>query len=165
MRPVSTVLFPLIGKNYEVTLGNLLRLAGYNVIEARDKACFDDLYDTICTTLDGTSTVIVDIENKSCIGAIIRAAQTLVKNPNIIIITSLLTWCGVDSSKSITDPDTDFCSRIPLHCARKSYDLESALWNAALDSRPGDGYMYFVGIGLIYGGFGWDFEDSLRYRH
>ena len=165
MRPASTVLFPFIGKNYEVTLGNLLRSAGYNVIEAGDKACFDDLYETICASRDGTSTVIVDIENISCISVIIRAAQTLVKKPNIIIITSLLTWCGEVSTKSITDPDTDFCSRVPLHCARKSYDLENALWNASLDSRPGYGYTYFVGIGLIYGGSGWDFEDSLRYRH
>lgn len=165
MRPASTVLFPLIGKNYEVTLGNLLRSAGYNVIEDGDKACFDDLYDTICASLDGTSTVIVDIENISCISVIVRAAQTIVKKPNIIIITSLLTWCGEVSSKSITYSDTDFCSRVPLHYARKSYDLENALWNASLDSRPGDGCTYFVGIGLIYGGSGWDFEDSLRYRH
>jgi hypothetical protein len=164
MRPVSTVLFPLIGKNYEAILGNLLRSAGYNVIEAGDNACFDDLHDNICASLDGTSTVIVDIENVSCISAIIRSAQALDKKPNIIIITSLLTWCGEVLSKTITDPDTDFCGRIPLHCARKSYDLENALWNATLDSRPGDGYTYFVGMGLLYGGSGWDFEDSLRYQ-
>ena len=160
----STVLFPLIGKNYEVTLCKILRSAGYRVVEFEDKDCFDDSYDIICASSYGTSTVIVDIENISCVSAIIRAAQISMRKPKIVLLTSLMTWCGEVLSKVITDANIDFCSRIPLHCARKSYDLENALWNSALDSLLGDGKTYFVGIGLLYGGSGWDFQDSLRYQ-
>ena len=158
MIPASTILFPLIGKNYEAPLCKLLRSAGHHILEEEDCGSIWP------SSSSFYSTVIVDIDNISCVSAIIQAAHTSVQKPKIVLLTSLLTWCGEAESRVISDPNTDFCTRIPLHCARKSYDLENALWNAALDSLPGDGNTYFVGTGLLYGGSGWDFEESLRYQ-
>ena len=157
------VLIPLFGKQYEAALIKKLITAGYIVTDLSEDDCFEDCYSNFCaSSSSASSTVIIDIDNVSCISSIIRAVHMTVNKPKIILLTSLLTWCGETSHRTVTNLDSDFCSRVPLQCAVKSYGLENTLWNIASDVMEENNKTYFVGTGLLYGGSGWDFERALR---
>lgn len=158
----SKILFPKYGKNYEADLSKRLSLAGYEVLEATDAEDFENFYTNLCLSSSGSTTVIVDIDNTACVLSIIRSVYPTVHKPKLILITSLLTWCGETQHRSISDASGDFCSRKPLHCTLKAYGLENTLWNIASDSQEVNNITYFIGTGLLYGGSGWDFESALR---
>jgi hypothetical protein len=156
------VLIPLLGKKYEAALLKKLVSAGYIVMELSEDDCFEDCYSDFCASSTALSTVIIDIDNVSCISSVIRAVHMTVNKPKIILLTSLLTWCGETSHRAVTNLDRDFCSRVPLQCSMKAYGLENTLWNIASDVMEENNKTYFVGTGLLYGGSGWDFERALR---
>ena len=158
----TKVLFPKYGKYYEADLSKSLSLAGYEVMEASDSENFESFYSNLCLSSSGSTTVIVDVDNTACVLSIIRSVYPTVNKPKLILITSLLTWCGETQHRSVSDPDLDFCSRKPLQCTLKAYGLENTLWNIASTSQEVNNLTYFVGTGLLYGGWGWDFESALR---
>ena len=158
----TKVLFSKYGKYYEADLSKSLSLAGYEVMEASDSENFESFYSNLCLSSSGSTTVIVDVDNTACVLSIIRSVYPTVNKPKLILITSLLTWCGETQHRSVSDPDLDFCSRKPLQCTLKAYGLENTLWNIASTSQEVNNLTYFVGTGLLYGGWGWDFESALR---
>lgn len=156
------VLISLLGKQYEAALLKKLISAGYDVTDLSEDDCFEDCYSKFCASSSASSTVIIDIDNVSSITSIIRAVHMTMNKPKLILLTSLLTWCGETSHRTVNNLDRDFCTRIPLQCAMKAYGLENTLWNIASDDMEENNKTYFVGTGLLYGGSGWDFERALR---
>lgn len=156
------ILIPLLGKQYETALLEKLITAGYNVTDLSEDDCFEDCYTNFCASSSTSSSIIIDIDNVSCITSIIRAVHMTVNRPKIILLTSLLTWCGESSHRTVDNLDRSFCSRVPLQCAMKAYGLENTLWNIASDVMEENNKTYFVGTGLLYGGSGWDFDCALR---
>lgn len=156
------VLISLLGKQYEAALLEKLITAGCIVTDLSEDDCFEDCYSNFCASSSASSTVIIDIDNVSSITSVIRAVHMTMNKPKLIVLTSLLTWCGETSHRTVNNLDRDFCSRIPLQCAMKAYGLENTLWNIASDDMEENNKTYFVGTGLLYGGSGWDFERALR---
>jgi len=158
----NKVLFPLTGKNYEGILIVELKLAGYEVVEVSEDEEFEVLYSDLCISTEGQFNLIIDIENASV--EYILQSEYIDNKPKIIILTTLLTWCGGSSTYVVKNATYDFSTRIPLYSAIKAYNLENRLWNMATAHPISDtnGGIFFVGAGLLYGESGYDFEPSLR---
>ena len=129
------ILFPQLGKYYEAALSERLCSAGYEVMEISDGQKFENFYSELCVSSSGSTTIIVDVDNTACILSIIRSVYPVINRPKLVLITSLLTWCGETSNYLVADPNVDFYSRKPLRCALEAYGLENILWNMACDSQ------------------------------
>lgn len=158
------ILFPQLGKYYEAALSERLTSEGYEVMQLSDGQHFELFYSDLCLSSSGSTTIIVDVDNTECVLSIIRSVYPAMNRPKLVLITSLLTWCGETSEFFVEDPDVEFYNRKPLRCALKTYGLENILWNMACDPLAANNITYFIGTGLIYGESGWDFESALRYQ-
>ena len=177
---MTKILFPRIGKSYENDL--LQHLGGISfppmeiVQYTTDEKSIDNFcmhFETLCTTNAEDAIedvrIIVDIENQDVIKSILQILPLTTSRPSfrIIVVTTLLTWCGDSSRRQIVDAEVGFASRIPLQSLLDVYALENALWKVATDisSSPMsmDGpVVCFAGVGLLYGRDGGDFASAYR---
>eukprot|EP00607_Mallomonas_marina_P008866 CAMPEP_0182424328 /NCGR_PEP_ID=MMETSP1167-20130531/10529_1 /TAXON_ID=2988 /ORGANISM="Mallomonas Sp, Strain CCMP3275" /LENGTH=801 /DNA_ID=CAMNT_0024604061 /DNA_START=446 /DNA_END=2851 /DNA_ORIENTATION=- len=80
--------------------------------------------------------------------------------PRILLLSSFFTWAGGDSdSKILSGSWSDFKIRSPTICAAEEYLLENSFYHM-LRSSGLDGCI--VGMGLVYGGSGYDMEELFR---
>ena len=183
---MTKILFPRIGKPYENDLLQHLEGLPYPPVEivqySTEEESIDNFcmhFESLCTnTTDSTSDIedvriIVDIENQDVIKSILQilplAIGLITSRPSfrIIVVTTLLTWCGDSTRRQIMDAEVGFTSRIPLQSLLDLYALENALWKVATDlsssTMSTDGpVVCFAGVGLLYGRDGGDFASAYR---
>lgn len=157
------VLFPLLGKQYEAALCDKLRRADHDLtVISEDDESFEEQYLNLCTSSSRSSTLIIDVENISCLNSVIQDVCCGKIKPKLILITSILTWCGEKVHRTVTDLNREFHSRTPLRSVMEAYGVENTLWNIASNSQQDGNKTYIVSTGLFYGRSGWDFESTLR---
>ena len=157
------VLFPLLGRQYEAALSDKLRRADCDLTTiSEEDECFDEQYFNLCTSSSACSTLIIDVDNVSCLNSVIKDVCCAKIKPKLILITSVLTWCGEKTHRTVTDLNREFHSRTPLQSVMEAYGVENTLWNIASDSQQEGNKTYIVSTGLFYGGSGWDFESAMR---
>jgi hypothetical protein len=108
------------------------------------ESCF--IMDSLCNTLIATE--IIQYAN---IGHLLR-------RPRMILMSTLLTWGGVNVN--ISDASSQFKQRtscIGNHC---QFELENNFW-AMSNSFKAE--VFIIGMGMLYGGSGWDFGSFFRY--
>ena len=159
----ARVLFGCVDKKYESLILEKLNKQISNLIVTNDARDFRKKFTLICENPDTfNDTVVVDITNVNCINTVIEIYPYAIKKPKLIILTSLLTWCGDTRDKLITDPDNDFYYRIPTQSVLELYSRENILWKMAKELRNEETKVYFVSMGILYGDNGWDLETYFR---
>ena len=182
---MTKILFPRLGKPYENDLlEHLGGLSSPSAMEIVQYTTDDGLMDTfnmhfeaLCTTNADDAIedvrIIVDIENQEVIKSIVEilpmTTGMITSRPSfrIIVVTTLLTWCGDTTRRQILDAESGFSTRIPLQSLLDIYALENTLWKVATDISTStmsmDGPMVcFAGVGLLYGRDGGDFASAYR---
>ena len=126
----------------------------------------DSLMSTLlsyCEGLDDSddTSIIIDITNTSLIediGQLLRL-PVINRRPRFILISTLLTWDGNNSSIDVTDYTNDFLKRVPNASYINEYKAENCLWNMSILSKC---EVVIVGTGLIYGGNGFDYGNIMK---
>lgn len=110
------------------------------------ESCF--IMDSLCNTLIATE--IIQYAN---IGHLLR-------RPRMILISTLLTWGGVTVNTS--DASNQFKQRtscIGNHC---QFELENIFWTMSSATKA---EAFIIGMGMLYGGSGFDFGSFFRYYY
>lgn len=86
--------------------------------------------------------------------------MNFIKSPKIILISSLLTWGGRKYHVPIGGTTNEFLARVPVPSEVELYKLENKFH--ACFTQTGV-RMTIVGVGLLYGGNGYDFHEVFKY--
>jgi hypothetical protein len=86
---------------------------GYEVQELSKDEEFEEIYNDLCISTEGQFNLIIDIDNISV--EHILQSEYIENTPKIIILTTLLTWCGGSSTYVVKNPTYDFSTRVPLY--------------------------------------------------
>jgi hypothetical protein len=113
------------------------------VVEVSEEEDFEEVYNSLCISTEGQFNLIIDIDNVSV--EYILQSDYIESKPKIIILTTLLTWCGGSSTYVVKNPTYDFSTRVPLYSAIKAYNLENRLWNMA-SARPISGMHIYMHV-------------------
>lgn len=81
------------------------------------------------------------------------------RRPRVILLSSFFTWAGGKHEHKIAGSWNDFKARVPVIGAAEEYLLENGFYDM-LTSTGADACI--VGLGLVYGGSGFDMEDLFR---
>jgi len=118
-------------------------------IDILDEIDFESSYDDICNSIDASAyVVLIDVENSICLNHIFRSFSALGIRPKIIMLSSILTWCGELSPRKLEDVNKEFCTRTPVHSALPMYSAENTLWKLAHESTS-RGLIYIIEFGLL----------------
>lgn len=77
--------------------------------------------------------------------------------PKLVVLSSLLTWAGGSRGQRIQG--VLFSNRVPTIGCANMYSLENALFDMYQTGHD----INVIGIGLVYGNSGFDFEDIFRW--
>lgn len=114
---------------------------------------------------DESLCVVVNAENGCEVEALVQLLQLpgVVRRPRIVLLSTLLTWAGRSYGETaIADYRASFASRLPASSAMTAFFCENLVHNLAAVLPPGAIEVAVVGVGLLYGGPGWDLENLLR---
>ena len=159
---MSVILFPRCGKSYEGALLERLLDLQLPITEFDVEDDFKSYFEAICCDPSKDTIVIVDIENEMAVRGIVQVLPTVDMTPRVVVVTTLLTWCGERSVKYVSDAESGFTHRNPLQSSLNIYALENALWKVATDAASNGVIVCFAGLGLLYGSGGEDFEETYR---
>ena len=82
-----------------------------------------------------------------------------VRRPRLILLSSLLTWAGKSYDDPIVGSAADFHARVPAVCAVEQYLIENRFFAMASSSGTS---ACILGMGLVYGGVGFDMKEIFR---
>ena len=164
MPPV--VLLARSGKVYEGALHEHLTVSGVSVVDcgaefsaALDAAAFAAAEEELTPP---TTVIVVDIANASAVRQIIDVLPIATAPLRVVVVTTLLTWCGQRISHGVIDAGAGFVDRVPLQAVLDTYALENELWKVAAEVEATGAIVCFAGVGLLYGQGGHDFEDVFK---
>lgn len=82
-----------------------------------------------------------------------------VRGPKIIMLSNLLSWNGKRYHVPVSSSASEFTSRVPSPRETEVYRVENKFHScASTTGMP----MVLVGIGLVYGGHGFDFHNLFQ---
>lgn len=114
---------------------------------------------------DESLCVVVSVEDAGAVEALAQVLQLpgVARRPRVVLLSTLLTWGGKSyGDAAIVDYRASFASRVPASSAVSAFFCENLLHNLAAVLPPGTIEVAVVGVGLLYGGGGWDLESLLH---
>lgn len=150
---------------YEAFLVGVLEKSGHEIY-MMDTDRLIDYFQTYCETSGdedrkGIPCAVITIEDYKTLHAVIQILSRPFnyRRPRVILLSSFFTWAGGKHEHKIAGSWNDFKARVPVIGAAEEYLLENGFYDM-LTSTGADACI--VGLGLVYGGSGFDMEDLFR---
>lgn len=151
------VYFNTVGRSYENALTKIFENKGCSVVGFNNSGT-KDVMDEFVKLSGSKACLMLHISNDSGVSAAIKllAESKEMENKSIILMSTFQTWAGKRYGAPILNVKDNFCRRVASQAAGNAYLLENGFYNASRLSRKG----CILGIGLIYGDSGFDFETA-----
>lgn len=158
------IAFQRCNKDVDDYIVNSLKDAGIQVLsfEKDELVSLLSYYcesETIPSEYSALTGIVLQIDDKKMAEEIILilSSSMVYRRPRVLLLSSLMTWAGKKQNEGVIDGNfTNFNSRVPAVCASDQYLLENKFAHMVSSTKM-DGCI--VGLGLLYGGEGLDFQD------
>ena len=153
------IYFNTVGRSYEGELSDNFDKKGCSVVKFTNGETNDIL--TEFENKSGTKAcLMVHVSNSAGVSAAVKllSASKNMEGKSIVLMSTFQTWAGKRYGAPILDVEKNFCCRVASQAASDAFLLENAFYNASKLSHKG----CVLGIGLVYGEGGFDFESAFK---